>query len=163
MAFHLVFIIKTVTFCLFIQLSFFLRFGIQTVFFHYSSNLPFADTNSFLLQSDFLLSTAIHLTIFQEDSADRFNKLHSLSLLLLTIGSLADPLIILALLDFKSIAYLSHGIQCTVYEDRFTFHSRGCIKMCRDFFKISTFSFSSASSRSFFFNSFSNSLILFAI
>ena len=67
---YLVFTIHTIAFCLSVRLPLLPRLRINAVFFHNSSNLPFADENAFFFEGFSDFPTAIDLTVFDEDSSD---------------------------------------------------------------------------------------------
>ena len=68
------------------------------------------------------------------------------------------PSIIIRHMQPEYFAHLLYRKSCAVSADCLIFHSGGCMKMCRDFFRISTFNFSS--SAAFFWRYSSRSLSL---
>ena len=137
-----------------------MHFMSRPIFPHDPPYFPFAECQPFVHKSGAHFPAAVQFPVLNKDFPYLIRKRFFGFFPLLPFLLITQPLIILALLDLKRTAHLRHRIQCSICEDCFAFHSPACMKMCRDRFKISTFSFSSASSFSFLLSSFSSSLFL---
>gem|GEM_PF-3585296 len=126
-----------------------LRDRIEPVLPHDAAHFPFANRDACDPQFPHNLPTSVGVVARMEcflDSLDQFKFFQSPTRPILFLDS---PLAILLLADSQHFAHLSHAVAGVEAFHRLAFQSRARIKMCRDFFWISTFSLSSINSFSF--------------
>ena len=135
-----------------------LRDRVEAMFSHDPAHFPFTDRDSFVSKLSCNLPTPIGVIARMEGLLNPLDQLSLFQTPTVSLLFLDSPLVILFFADSQHSAHPPHAEAGVQAFHRLAFSSRARIKMCRDFFRISTFSLSSASSLSFCFSRFSSSL-----